>query len=670
MAEGGPMLVIAGAGSGKTHTVTYRLARLIEIDERPDRILLLTFTNKAAGEMLRRAEDLVKSDARHVCGGTFHHLGNLIIRRHAEEIGLSGNFSILDREDSANLIDTCVAEYRVKQKDPLFPKGGVLRDILSYSINTGRSIEEVVLNRYCGFQDYLREIEAVCNRYRGRKNEINVLDFDDLLTLLLRLLEECPEIRLRYQEQFRHILVDEYQDINQLQGRLIDLLAEGYRNLMVVGDDAQSIYSFRGADLANILDFPKRYSDASIYRLELNYRSSPEILQLANASISVNTQQFEKRLRAEKQSGEIPAVVPVRDVLQQADFVCQRVSELRDEGISLDEIGVLYRAHYHSMELQMELARRGVHFQVRSGPRFFEQLHVKDVTAHLKVIVNPRDEVAWKRILQLLPGVGIATARKIWQAVCQSADPIRDLATDKFQEIFPKRTRGKWERLAENLQGMDRKKEEIGPAEMIHFVVEQGYQDYLESNFSNFSVRMEDLDQLARFAEGFGRVNTFLSELALINTVGEDNVEDEGLEKPLVLSTIHQAKGLEWKVVFVLWLVEERFPSSLALRESDGDEEERRLFYVAVTRAREKLYLCHPLLDLGRPQTKTLTESSRFLKELPELVYEQWEIEEEIFEDQKIRNDIKEENKCFNRSYSSGENDTNWVDEYFDQTDS
>lgn len=666
MAEGGPMLVIAGAGSGKTRTVTYRLARLIESGENPERILLLTFTNKAASQMLRRAEGLVRANVRRVWGGTFHHVGNLILRRHAKAIGQSGNYSILDQEDSADLLDTCVAQFGINPKERFFPKGAVLRDILSYSLNTDRPVEEIVLQRYGGFQDCLPKMKEVYDRYGERKAEMNVLDFDDLLTLWLRLLEEQSEIRSWYQEQFRHILVDEYQDTNHLQGRLIDLLADGHRNLMVVGDDAQSIYSFRGADFTNILEFPKRYPNAAIYRLEFNYRSSPEILQLANASISVNAHQFEKRLRAEQPPGERPAVIPVRDVLQQADFVCQRVLELQDEGVPLEEIGILYRAHFHSMELQMELTRRGVPFQVRSGLRFFEQRHVKDATAHLKVIVNPRDEIAWKRVLQLLPGVGKATAHRFWRAVCESSDPLRDLGSEGFQAIFPKRAKGEWRRLAETLRDMRGETREAGPAEMIRLVLDHSYRDYLSHHFPNAAARMEDLEQLARFAEQFEAADAFLSELALMTTVGEDTAEEEDPGELLVLSSVHQAKGLEWKVVFVLWLVEEFFPSGLALRESGEDEEERRLFYVAVTRAKKNLYLCYPLLEMDRHRTGTLTRPSRFLKELPETVYEQWTIEEDFFGDPEEPEDGGGNGRpAGSRSRAGG--DDHWIDEHFEQ---
>lgn len=628
-APGGPMLVIAGAGSGKTRTVTYRLAHLVEAGENPARILLLTFTNKAAHEMLRRAEGLIRTDVRRVWGGTFHHVGNLILRRHARLAGRSENYSILDREDSADLLDACVADVGINPKERFFPKGGVLQDVLSFALNTGAALEAVVSCRYAGFEDCLEDMGRVFDRFARRKAEMNALDFDDLLVLWLRLLEERSEVLGQYQDQFRHILVDEYQDTNHLQGRLIDLLAGGHRNLTVVGDDAQSVYSFRGADFTNIIEFPKRYPDARVFRLETNYRSTPEILRLANESISHNTRQFQKRLRAERPSGPLPAVVPVRDVLQQADFVCQRILEYRDEGTPLDEIGVLYRAHFHSMEIQMEMTRRGIPFQVRSGLRFFEQRHVKDATAHLKVVVNPRDEIAWKRVLLLLPGVGNVTAHRFWQAVAEASAPLERLDAPELLSLFPKRSRERWKRLAGTLRQLSDEALADKPGEMIHLVLERGYQEYLKENFPNAASRLEDLEQLARFAGQFDSAESFLSELALMTTVGGEDAEEGGENREsVVLSTVHQAKGLEWRMVFVVWLTEDRFPSSLALRESQDDEEERRLFYVAVTRAKEGLSLCYPLLELGRHQTGVFTRPSRFLKELPETAYEPWAVEE------------------------------------------
>ena len=414
-AAGGPILVIAGAGSGKTRVVTYRVAYLIESGVDPSGILLVTFTNKAAREMLHRVELLVPAvggSGWKGVGGTFHHIGNRILRRHAPLVGYQPNFTILDREDAKSLMDACITDLKINPKGSRFPKGEVLEDLVGLSVNTQRPIDELVLERYPFFYELLDDIRAVAEHYRKRKRELNAMDFDDLLFYWKTLLQEHPEVRARYGEQFQHILVDEYQDTNRIQADIIDLLAEGHGNIMVVGDDSQSIYSFRGANFANILTFPDRYPAAKVFKLEINYRSTPEILHLANSSIVHNRYQFPKELQTVRPAGPMPSLVPAQDILEQAAFVAQKVAEIRDGGIPLSQIAVLYRAHYHSMELQMELTRRGIPFEVRSGLRFFEQAHIKDVCAYLKIICNPLDELAWKRVLQLYPRSGKGHGRK------------------------------------------------------------------------------------------------------------------------------------------------------------------------------------------------------------------------------------------------------------------
>jgi len=407
MSGNGPILVIAGAGSGKTRTITYRVARLIESGVHPSKILLVTFTNKAAKEMLHRVELLISVNIRKLWGGTFHHIANRTLRRQAHLLEYDNNFTILDQQDSKELLNTCITDLGFKTKERRFPQGDVLRDIISLSANTQNKVDAIVAERYPFFYELTDEIIKVALHYQKRKRKGSMMDFDDLLLNWLTLLSD-------------HILVDEYQDTNRIQSDIVDLLSQEHKNTMVVGDDSQSIYSFRGANFANIIDFPQRYPNVRIYKLETNYRSVPEILNLANASIINNQNQFQKHLRAIRESGLQPIIVPFNDVMQQASFVAQRILELRDEGRSLNEMAVLYRAHYHSMELQMELTRRGIPFEVRSGLRFFEQAHIKDITGYLKVIVNPYDELAWKRIAKLLPKIGNATAHKIWNILSSS----------------------------------------------------------------------------------------------------------------------------------------------------------------------------------------------------------------------------------------------------------
>src|SRR5919112_2221846 len=443
-APAGAALVIAGAGSGKTRAITYRVAYLVEHGVAPARIVLATFTNRAAREMLRRVEQLTGGGgdvARRVWGATFHRFANLVLRRHAESIGYTSNFSILDTEDAKDFLSVCVDEAGVDTKARRFPKSEVLQDIISFATNTDTPIADVVPRRHPYFEPLTQQITRVDRLYMERKRERNVMDYDDLLLNWKRLLEERDEVARIYQEQFEHILVDEYQDTNKLQAEIVDLLAVKHRSVMVVGDDAQSIFAFRGASVEGIYEFPKRYPEARVYRLETNYRSAPEILAVANVSIASNRRQFPKTLRAARPSqGLAPALIPCRDADQQAAFVASRLLELRDEGVALSDMAVLYRSHYHSLELQLELTRRGIPYRVRSGMRFFEQAHIKDVVAYLRVITNPRDELAWKRILRLIPQVGPATANRIWEQLAYAPDPLALVRREDFPSSL--RTRG------------------------------------------------------------------------------------------------------------------------------------------------------------------------------------------------------------------------------------
>jgi DNA helicase-2/ATP-dependent DNA helicase PcrA len=623
-AAGGPLLVIAGAGSGKTRVVTYRVAYLIESGVDPSGILLVTFTNKAAREMLHRVELLVPAAGGvggRIWGGTFHHIGNRILRRHASLLGYHPNFTILDREDATKLMEACITDLKINPKKSRFPRGEVLEDLLGLSVNTRRPIDELVLDRYPFFYDLLDDIRAVSERYRNRKRELNAMDFDDLLSYWEVLLREHPEVRARYSEQFQHILVDEYQDTNRIQADIVDHLAERHGNIMVVGDDSQSIYSFRGANFANILTFPERYPAAQIFKLEVNYRSTPQILHLANTSIIHNRYQFPKELRTVRPDGPMPSLVPAQDIMEQASFVAQRVTEIHEGGIPLFQIAVLYRAHYHSMELQMELTRRGIPFEVRSGLRFFEQAHIKDVSAYLKIICNPLDEMAWKRVLLLYPRIGKATAEKIWRMISAGAsDPRVAVDAKEVLQKIPAGVRENWKLFSRTLARLRDPKMTSDPGGMIELVMKEGYEAYLQSRYPNYESRADDLRQLAAFASRYSSCQDFLSELALLTSMEGETPSIPGGDGGgmITLSSVHQAKGLEWSVVFILWLAEGRFPSLRSLAESggDGEEEERRLFYVAVTRARDELYLCYPRFAAERGGRTMIQRPSRFISEL------------------------------------------------------
>ena len=468
------------------------------------------------------------------------------------------------------------------------------------------------------------------------------MDFDDLLTQWLRVLKEFPDLRDFYQRRFQFILVDEYQDTNSLQGELIDRLATVHKNVMVVGDDAQSIYAWRGANFRNILEFPQRYFGCQTFKIEVNYRSTPEILAFANAAIAPNIHQFQKELAAARPSGMKPVVVACMDAGEQASFVAQRALELRDEGIPLNEMAVLYRSHFHALELQFELTRRNIPFSITSGIRFFEQAHVKDVAAYLKLVHNPHDEISFKRLARMMPGVGGKSADKLWQRFSSEFRvPSSELATVSAQpetqnlptalarcaSSVPKKTAVAWAQFTATIAQLCAPELRAKTDAMIRLVLEAGYEDYLKATYPNFRNRLEDLEQLAAFSSQFPTVEDFLTQLALLTNVeAEDDKPRAEDDEKLRLSSIHQAKGLEFRVVFVIMLCDGLFPSSRSMDSPEGEEEERRLFYVAVTRAKDELYLSHPLMRFIQGGGDAMQQPSRFLADIPVALREEWNL--------------------------------------------
>jgi DNA helicase-2/ATP-dependent DNA helicase PcrA len=631
LAGAGPILVIAGAGSGKTRTLVYRVSRLIESGHDPSRILLLTFTNKAAREMLRRVETLLSVDTRRLMGGTFHSVGNRILRRFGTRLGLGANFSILDPEDAREMLEASTSDRNIPTLERRFPKGDVLLDLYSFTINTGRPFPEVLVDQAPHFAELEAEIVSVFQRYRERKRQANACDYDDLLLQWKRLLDESPEAAAQLSASYDHILVDEYQDTNRLQGSIVDAMARVKKNVTVVGDDAQAIYSFRGASFENILGFPERYPDAKTFRLTRNYRSTPEILALANASIVHNARQFPKELAASREGGPMPAVIAVPDIPDQARFVGQRLLEWHDEGEKLEDLAVLYRAHYQALELQIELVRRGIPYEIRSGTRFFEQRHVKDVLAFLRIVVNPKNELSWKRALKLFPRVGERSAAAVWEAIGGKPDPLEAFRRlDTAGGAFGRGGESALRPFRTLLSRLDGPAMRSSPSEAIRTVVEDVYRDYARAKFPNGNARLDDLEQFAQFAQTYDSLPTFLEEVTLFNELsGEDVVAGEPEDDRVVLSSIHQAKGLEWSRVIVMGLSEGRFPSYRTVATDEGLEEERRLFYVAVTRAKNEIALVYPMLARDRYGVDVILEPSRFLAELPETVFERWTIERE-----------------------------------------
>lgn len=626
----GYILAVAGAGSGKTRALTYRVARLLGRGAPPERILLCTFTNRAAREMVRRVEELASVDPRRLWAGTFHHVANRLLRRHADRIGLTPDYSILDRGDAVDLLGRVLGERPALARARRFPQAGVLAAMISQAISTGRSLGEVITADFDRFAHHTEEIVAVAQAYGDRKRRLGLLDFDDLLLGWLALVTEHAQVASELTDRFLHVLVDEYQDVNALQADLTDAMAAGHGSLTVVGDDDQSIYGFRGASVDAMLRFPERHASTRIYRLQTNYRSTPEILGLANASIAHNLRRHEKTLRAARGPGELPAVASVQDVYQQAAFVAQRVLELHEEErIPLREIGVLFRAHAHSLELQVELARRHIPFAVRAGLRFFEQAHIKDALAHLRWLVNPRDELAGLRVLRLQPGIGAAIAARVLEhlalggpaplpeglASCLTASGVTGAGRGRLKELVP--FFGSLEQVG-------------GPGPALRAVARGPYRDLALRQYANAETRLEDLERLADYAEQWAEVATFLQEISLTAGLAAEGFQPgEPPDDLLTLSTVHQAKGLEWRAVFVLWLCEGHFPSAPALRDPGGEEEERRLFHVAVTRARDHLVLAYPLLAEQGGQSRVLTRPSRFVTELGDApLYERWQVEE------------------------------------------
>ena len=660
----GQALVIAGAGSGKTRTLTYRVAYLLANAIAPENILLLTFTNKAAREMIERVNHLVPGQAAGLWSGTFHSVGNRLLRLHADRLGFSRQFSILDSDDAKQLLAAVIDQSgvardgaaetgagapkrgRKKPADGDFPKAQALGGLISLATNTCTPIEDVILRRFGYFEELTEKIQRVARLYARRKKEANSMDFDDLLALTVALLREHEGVRRFYQRQFQFILVDEYQDTNALQSEMIDLLAGESGNIMVVGDDAQSIYSWRGANFENILKFPERYPGAQVHKIETNYRSVPEVLALANESIAANRRQFAKNLVAARPSqGMKPALVRLDTPTVQAAFVSQRLRDLHEnEGIAWKDMAVLYRAHFQSMDVQMQLTQDRVPFVITSGLRFFEQAHVKDVVALLKWAANPRDEVSFDRAVRLLPGIGPGAAAKLWLAWLQTPAAAAERPPARYSDLLaplkvPARAQAAWTEIGHVLDEFLDPESETGlhpPSALLTSVIEGFYDDYLKQSFDNARERRQDLEQLVIFSERYDDLPTMLAELALL-TNADDATPREGQggrragaaeTDAVALTSIHQAKGLEWKVVFLIWLTEGMFPNARVIEEGgpEGLEEERRLFYVGVTRAMDQLYLCHPEFWPKAYSGDAFQIPSSFLSDFDPARVEEWTI--------------------------------------------
>ncbi len=615
-APDGPVLVIAAAGTGKTRTLTYRVAWLVQNGIDPRRILLLTFTNKAAEEMLVRAQVLVGEAVGGLWGGTFHHMANRMLRQHSYELGYKNDYTILDQDDSRSLVKKSVEALDLAGKE--FPKPDVLLSVFGLASSREVPLATLAEERFKDHDIDTNDIVRVHNLYDQRKRDLNAMDFDDLLVNGLKLFRERPAILEKYAERFLYVMVDEYQDTNAIQAEWIDCIASKNRNLLVVGDDFQSIYSWRGADFRNFLSFKKRYPDVTMFKLETNYRSVPEILAVANACIAGNPEQFQKTLHATREAHQKPFLSRMQNGDEQALFIIDRIRNCKREGYKLRDICVLYRGHFHAMELQLQLAREHIPYVITSGVRFFEQAHIKDVCSFLRIIANPGDALAFSRLLQLLPKMGEKTTTKIWNAFRGRFQPLDANDRLRLESLMPKPAIPLWKKIAGVFAAYVDENLEPHPGLAIEKFVAAFYDDYAITTFENYDRRMEDVKELGNFTGRFNSTREFLNEVALLTNADAepDDPHAEAVDA-IRLSTIHQAKGLEWPVVFILWLADGMFPSAKSMNDHEGESEERRLFYVATTRAKDELYLCVPAMRRTRDGGTQFFTPSRFVLEIP-----------------------------------------------------
>lgn len=617
----GPILVIAGAGSGKTKTLTYRVARLIEDGIKPENILLLTFTKKAAAEMLSRATIVLDNRCEKVAGGTFHSFANIILRKYSKLLGLKNNFTIMDRADCEDVINHIVGQLFPK-KEKRFPKKSTLLDIYSKSINKVTPTKQIIADEFPQFAHCEDKIIEVHKAYVAYKRENSVLDYDDLLLYIKLLLENNDGLRKRLSNEYKYIMVDEYQDTNTLQADVIRLLASEHNNIMAVGDDAQSIYSFRGANYRNILDFPRLFENTKIIKLEQNYRSTQNILKLTNEIISKAKEKYTKNLFSNIVSPQVPALICAKDTQMEADFICQRILELLDEDISLSDICVLTRNARMSYNLEIELSKRAIPFQKFGGPKFMETAHIKDVVAHLRVILNPDDVISLTRILLLLKGVGASTVNNIMPIIKGDLKPdIKLLPSNKSQSLTP---------LFNTLGQLRDYSTTKKPEEIVSAIINY-YRPILKDKYDDFSKREKDLDHFEYLSTQYSNLEDFISDLALeppdasVEGMYKKNYDDEAL----TISTIHSAKGLEWDSVFIIGAVDGRFPSAYSFNSEEEMDEELRLMYVATTRAKNNLYITYPVDMYDYSMNMVLSKPSRFLDGIPDDILERWDITEE-----------------------------------------
>ncbi|GIK22081.1 MAG: ATP-dependent helicase, partial [Ignavibacteriales bacterium] len=620
----GCYLIIAGAGTGKTRTLVYRVARLIELGHDPNSILLLTFTRKAANEMLKRASMLLDDRCSKIRGGTFHSFANLTLRKYAKAIGLDSAFTILDQGDSEDVINLIRSQDRFLIRDKRFPNKQTLNKVYSLSVNTGKKVEEIIENDYPHFLPLLDKILEIQKIFIQYKRNNNLLDYDDLLIYLREFLKkESPSVKALLSE-IKFVMVDEYQDTNHLQAEIVKGLAKYNKNVMVVGDDSQAIYSFRGADFHNIMQFPKLFDNVKIIKLEENYRSVQAILDFANRINEAAIEKYKKELYTRRGSGVLPSIVAAATDNLQSKFIVEKILDLREEGVQLKDIAVLFRSSFFSFDLELELSKANIPFQKFGGMKFVETAHIKDVMAFLRIAVNPKDVISWYRVLLLHEGVGPKTAQRILDELSTARITIKAEPDD--QPEFKHHKLGPLFYLLYELQ-----KKKYMPSEMVQKVYNY-YWELFKANYDDWNKRKKDLDIFQNIVENYTSIDSLLSDMAIepiIESVLDVDAADKE-EEYVTLSTIHSAKGLEWHSVFIIHAVEGYFPSARSVENLDSLEEERRLMYVASTRAKNNLFVSYPMNLYDREAGMTLSKPSRFISEISPDLAEGWLLEEEF----------------------------------------
>ncbi len=621
----GAYLIIAGAGTGKTRTLVYRVARLVELGYDPKSILLLTFTRKAANEMMNRASLLLDDRCSKVNGGTFHSFANLTLRKYAKACGLNSSFTILDQSDTADVVNLIRSQAGFISKEKRFPNKQTLVKVFSFSVNTGKPIDEIISEDYPHFKDYIDKILEIQNIFTGYKQKNNILDYDDLLIYLRRFLLDLSPGAKSILSSIKFVMVDEYQDTNKLQAEIVQGLTKLNNNIMVVGDDSQSIYSFRGANFKNIMEFPKLFKDVKIIKLEENYRSVQPILNFTNQIIEGAVEKYEKKLFTKKTGGELPNIIAASKENLQSKYIVEKILELREEGIPLKGIAVLFRSSFFSFDLEIELSKANIPFQKFGGMKFIETAHIKDVLAFLRIAANPKDVVSWYRVLLLHEGIGPRTAQKILDELAASQITIK---TDP-SSVNSSRHNEKITKLFQLLYKIHT--DQSLPPEKLQLVLDY-YHPLFKDKYDDFNKRNKDLEIFQNIAEKYKSLDSLLSDMAIepiidsVVDIGGEDKEDEFV----TLSTIHSAKGLEWHSVFIIHAIEGFFPSSRSAEKLETLEEERRLMYVAATRAKQNLFITYPMNIYDRESGTTLSKPSRFISEMNSDLAEGWLLEEDF----------------------------------------